>query len=91
MLKCRTVEERIRLLFRQGRFSGNYFPAVGQEATEVGATEKGTVNMSDMAFLPATITVNLGQEVVWKNSSRVFHNVVDEASNPEGDAPFFRV
>ncbi|MGD0466897.1 MAG: thiamine pyrophosphate-dependent dehydrogenase E1 component subunit alpha [Terriglobales bacterium] len=38
MLKCRTVEERIRLLFRQGRFSGNYFAAVGQEATEVGAT-----------------------------------------------------
>ena len=38
MLKCRTVEERIRLLFRQGRFSCNYFAAVGQEATEVGAT-----------------------------------------------------
>jgi len=38
MLKCRTVEERIRLLFRQGRFSGNYFAAVGQEATEVGVT-----------------------------------------------------
>ena len=38
MLKCRTVEERIRVLFRQGRFSGNYFSAVGQEATEVGAT-----------------------------------------------------
>lgn len=38
MLKSRTVEERIRLLFRQGRFSGNYFAAVGQEATEVGAT-----------------------------------------------------
>ncbi len=38
MLKCRMVEERIRLLFRQGRFAGNYFAAVGQEATEVGAT-----------------------------------------------------
>ena len=38
MLKCRTVEERIRLLYRQGRFAGNYFAAVGQEATEVGAT-----------------------------------------------------
>jgi TPP-dependent pyruvate/acetoin dehydrogenase alpha subunit len=38
MLKCRTVEERARLLFRQGRFSGNYYAAVGQEATEVGAT-----------------------------------------------------
>ena len=32
------VEERIRVLYRQGRFAGNYFAAVGQEATEVGAT-----------------------------------------------------
>ncbi|HSB76607.1 MAG TPA: thiamine pyrophosphate-dependent enzyme, partial [Terriglobales bacterium] len=38
MLRCRMVEERIRLLFRQGKFSGNYYAAVGQEATEVGAT-----------------------------------------------------
>lgn len=38
MLKCRTVEERIRILFRQGRFAGNYFAAVGQEATAVGST-----------------------------------------------------
>ncbi len=38
MLKCRMVEERIRLLYRQGRFAGNYFAAVGQEATEVGTT-----------------------------------------------------
>lgn len=38
MLKCRMVEERIRILYRQGRFAGNYFAAVGQEATEVGAT-----------------------------------------------------
>ncbi|MBZ5657613.1 MAG: nitrite reductase, copper-containing [Acidobacteriia bacterium] len=42
--------------------------------------EKGTVNMSDMAFLPATITVNVGQNVVWKNSSQVIHNVVDDAN-----------
>ena len=38
MLKCRIVEERIRILYRQGKFAGNYFAAVGQEATEVGAT-----------------------------------------------------
>ena len=38
MLKCRTVEERARLLFRQGKFAGNYYAAVGQEASEVGAT-----------------------------------------------------
>ena len=41
--------------------------------------EKDTVNMSDMAFLPATITVNVGQRIVWKNSSQAFHNVVDDA------------
>jgi len=38
MLKCRTVEERVRVLFKQGRFSGNYYAAVGQEATEVGCS-----------------------------------------------------
>ena len=41
--------------------------------------EKGTVTMSEMAFLPATITVNVGQNVVWRNSSQVIHNVVDDA------------
>jgi copper-containing nitrite reductase len=59
--------------------------------------EKDTVNMSDMAFLPATITVNVGQKVVWKNSSQVFHNVVDDAGKaltiadvklPSGVNPF---
>jgi TPP-dependent pyruvate/acetoin dehydrogenase alpha subunit len=38
MLKCRTVEERIRIVFWQSRFSDNYFSAVGQETTEVGTT-----------------------------------------------------
>lgn len=38
MLKCRMVEEKARLLFKQGKFAGNYYAAVGQEATEVGAT-----------------------------------------------------
>lgn len=36
--------------------------------------------MSDMAFLPAMITVSVGQNIVWKNSSPVIHNVVDDAS-----------
>ena len=38
MLKCRMVEERARTLFKQGKFAGNYYAAVGQEATEVGST-----------------------------------------------------
>lgn len=36
MLRCRTLEERARVLFKQSKFTGNYYAAVGQEATEVG-------------------------------------------------------
>lgn len=36
MLKCRTLEERARLLFKQSKFTGNYYAAVGQEAAAVG-------------------------------------------------------
>lgn len=58
---------------------------------------KATVNMGDMSFLPATITVNAGERVVWKNSSFAVHNVVDDASKatsvidvklPAGAEPF---
>ena len=41
---------------------------------------QGTVGMTDMGFVPAAITVNVGTKVVWKNSSQVIHNVVDDAS-----------
>lgn len=36
LLKCRQVDERARILFRQGKFKGNFYSAVGQEATHVG-------------------------------------------------------
>ena len=36
MLKCRMLEERARVLFKQSRFTGNYYSAVGQEAAMVG-------------------------------------------------------
>ncbi len=36
LYKCRAVDERGRLLFRQGKFKGNFYSAVGQEATHVG-------------------------------------------------------
>jgi len=58
---------------------------------------QGTVGMSDMGFVPAAITVNAGEKVVWKNSSQVIHNVVDDASKalsvvdvklPSGARPF---
>ena len=36
LFRCRLVDERARLLFRQGKFKGNFYSAVGQEATHVG-------------------------------------------------------
>ncbi|MFB3127127.1 MAG: thiamine pyrophosphate-dependent enzyme, partial [Candidatus Acidiferrales bacterium] len=36
LLKCRLVDERARVLFRQGKFKGNHYSAVGQEAVPVG-------------------------------------------------------
>src|SRR6202158_3072242 len=37
MLKCRMSDEKARVLFKQSKFGGNFYSAVGQEATEVGA------------------------------------------------------
>lgn len=36
LLKCRLVDERARVLFRQGKFKGNFYSGVGQEAIHVG-------------------------------------------------------
>lgn len=36
MLKCRLLEEKARILKKQARYKGNYYAAVGQEATAVG-------------------------------------------------------
>ncbi len=58
---------------------------------------QGTVGMTDMGFVPPAITVNVGTKVVWKNSSQVIHNVVDDAGKalskvdvklPAGASPF---
>jgi TPP-dependent pyruvate/acetoin dehydrogenase alpha subunit len=38
LLKTRLLDERLRKLFRQGRYAGTYFSAVGQEATTVCPT-----------------------------------------------------
>lgn len=38
----------------------------------------GEVSMGSMSFIPATITINAGEQVVWKNTSSYFHNVVDD-------------
>jgi plastocyanin len=59
--------------------------------------ERGVVRMSDMGFLPKTLIVNVGEKVVWKNSSEVTHNVVADPAKalyrvdvklPSGVRPF---
>ena len=36
LVKCRLCDEKARILFRQGKYKGNFYSGVGQEATEVG-------------------------------------------------------
>lgn len=58
---------------------------------------KGIVGMSDMGFTPQTLTVNVGDKVVWKNTSEVTHNIVADPTRalyrvdvklPSGGRPF---
>lgn len=53
--------------------------------------------MGASSFMPATITITAGEQVVWKNSSGYYHNVVDDparalnrvdVSFPSGTAAF---
>jgi TPP-dependent pyruvate/acetoin dehydrogenase alpha subunit len=37
LVKCRMCDEKARILFRQAKYAGNFYSAVGQEATEVGS------------------------------------------------------
>jgi copper-containing nitrite reductase len=71
---------------------------VAEKEGSVAVVGQGTVNMGDMSFLPATITVSVGQRVVWKNTSWAVHNVVDDSSKvssvtdvalPAGVQPFY--
>lgn len=57
----------------------------------------GVVTMGPMSFLPSTITIDAGDEVIRKNTSSYYHNVVDDprktlyrvnVSSPSGSAPF---
>jgi plastocyanin len=57
----------------------------------------GVVSMGSTSFEPATITINAGEQVVWKNTSTYYHNVVDDAARainrvdvgfPSGTASF---
>jgi len=58
---------------------------------------RGVVGMSDMGFLPATITINAGERVTWTNTSQVTHNVIADPTRavtpvdiklPAGASPF---
>jgi copper-containing nitrite reductase/plastocyanin len=55
------------------------------------------VTMGSSSFVPATVTINAGEQVVWKNTSGYYHNVVDDparalnrvdVSFPSGTASF---
>ena len=57
----------------------------------------GVVTMGTSSFMPTMITITAGEQVVWKNSSGYYHNVVDDparalnrvdVSFPVGVAPF---
>lgn len=39
-----------------------------------------TVTMGQMWFTPAVVTITEGEQVVWKNTSTMYHNVVDDPS-----------
>ena len=57
----------------------------------------GVVTMGGSSFVPATITITAGEQVMWKDTSSYYHNVVDDparaltradVSFPSGTAPF---
>ena len=61
------------------------------------ASSRAVVGMTEMSFVPSTLTVNVGEKVVWKNSSEVTHNVIDDSGKalnrmdvnlPSGGVPF---
>lgn len=54
--------------------------AASVKSSSAGVGPAITVGMTDMAFAPAKIVIKAGQKVVWKNSSQVIHDVVDDAN-----------
>ncbi|WP_338742376.1 cupredoxin domain-containing protein [Haloplanus salilacus] len=59
--------------------------SAGCAAAGSGGTTQGDVGMTSEAFEPATITVRVGDEVVWYNNSARAHSVTAyEDAIPEG-------
>jgi copper-containing nitrite reductase len=64
---------------------------------KASAATKAIISMTDLGFMPRTLTVNAGERVVWNNSSSVTHNVVADKNKalyrvdiqvPSGAKPF---
>jgi len=53
--------------------------AIRKILTKTVSNDGAVVTMSDLRFVPSTVTINAGQKVTWKNPSAVVHNVVDDA------------
>lgn len=53
--------------------------AIHKILTKTVPNDGAVVTMSDLRFVPSTVTINAGQKVTWKNPSAVVHNVVDDA------------
>ncbi len=41
------------------------------------------VVMGEMSFNPSTVTITQGEQVIWKNTSSYFHNVVDDPARAQ--------
>ncbi|MBC8515463.1 thiamine pyrophosphate-dependent dehydrogenase E1 component subunit alpha [bacterium] len=80
MLKTRLLDERMRKLFRQGRFKGTYFSAVGQEATNVGTgthMREGDILAPSHRQLGAMVARGI-------TAKRVMAQVYSKAESPDG-------
>jgi plastocyanin len=53
-----------------------------------GAAEKGEVRIADLAFAPAELEVNAGDQVVWENADGTTHTVTaDQGGFDSGNLP----
>ena len=78
VLKCRMCDEKARILFRQSKFGGNFYSAVGQEATEVGAAFHPPQRRLDCTFPP---------RLDLKHNQRRAAEILLRAAVRQGDEP----
>lgn len=79
LVKTRTTDERLRKLFRQGRYAGTYFSAVGQEATTVGPSyglRKEDIIAPSHREIGAAITKGISLE-------KIFAQVYARSNSPD--------